>query len=204
VLAGDLTAHGRPEEAAHVAAACRGLARPVLAVLGNHDLERRRVGEVVGALRDGGIGVLHGDHRVVHARGVPVGVTGTTGVGAGFPGAELPPGEAARRRAPERAELEVGRLEDGLRAIRHCALRLVVLHYSPTVDTLVGEKRSIWGYLGSARLAEPIRGHGPHLVVHAHAHRGTFSGRVGDVPVYNVSSGVIRGDFSVFELQAGA
>lgn len=35
LLAGDLTGHGRPAEAAVLAAACRDLAVPVLAVLGN-------------------------------------------------------------------------------------------------------------------------------------------------------------------------
>ncbi len=38
LLAGDLTTHGRPEQAAVLADACRDIATPIVAVLGNHDL----------------------------------------------------------------------------------------------------------------------------------------------------------------------
>ena len=37
LLAGDLTTHGLPEQAAVLADACRELSVPVVAVLGNHD-----------------------------------------------------------------------------------------------------------------------------------------------------------------------
>src|SRR3954453_22061235 len=37
LLAGDLTTHGEPEQAAIVADAARGLGIPVVTVLGNHD-----------------------------------------------------------------------------------------------------------------------------------------------------------------------
>src|SRR5918996_2769760 len=47
LLAGDLTTHGEPEQAAMVAAAARALDVPVLAVLGNHDWHSNRRDEVV-------------------------------------------------------------------------------------------------------------------------------------------------------------
>ena len=55
-------------------------------------------------------------------------------------------------------------------------------------------------YLGSERLAAPILEHAPDLVLHGHAHAGTFEGRVGESPVYNVSVPVMGRDFWVFEL----
>src|ERR671929_67278 len=54
--------------------------------------------------------------------------------------------------------------------------------------------------LAGDRLAVPIREHGPDLVLHGHAHAGTFEGRVGEVPVYNVSVPVLGEDFWQFEL----
>ncbi len=42
--------------------------------------------------------------------------------------------------------------------------------------------------------------HEPDLVLHGHAHAGTFEGRIGNVPVYNVSVPVLGRDFWVFEL----
>ena len=48
--------------------------------------------------------------------------------------------------------------------------------------------------------AVPISEHAPDLVLHGHAHAGTFSGRVGEVPVYNVSVPVMGEDWWEFEL----
>jgi predicted phosphodiesterase len=58
LLAGDLTTHGEPEQAAVLADACRGLETPVVAVLGNHDLHAGRGDEVAEVLREGGLTVL--------------------------------------------------------------------------------------------------------------------------------------------------
>ncbi len=42
--------------------------------------------------------------------------------------------------------------------------------------------------------------HQPDIVIHGHAHAGTFEGRLAEVPVYNVSVPVMKRDFWVFEL----
>jgi Icc-related predicted phosphoesterase len=91
-------------------------------------------------------------------------------------------------------------LDEGLRAVALCPFRIVLLHYSPSGETLEGERRDIWAFLGTDRLAAPILEHTPDLVLHGHAHAGTFEGRVGEVPVYNVSVPVMGEDFWVFEL----
>jgi Icc-related predicted phosphoesterase len=56
------------------------------------------------------------------------------------------------------------------------------------------------GPRGTDRLAAPIAEHEPDLVLHGHAHAGTFEGAIGTVPVYNVSVPVIGRDFWLFEL----
>jgi Icc-related predicted phosphoesterase len=76
----------------------------------------------------------------------------------------------------------------------------VLLHYSPVEETLVGEPERLWLVLGADRLAGPIREHRPHLVVHGHAHHGSFEGAVDGVPVYNVAVHVMGREFWVFEL----
>jgi hypothetical protein len=40
------------------------------------------------------------------------------------------------------------------------------------------------------------------MVLHGHAHSGTFEGRIGQTPVYNVSVPVIERDFWLFEIDA--
>ena len=201
LLAGDLTTHGEAEQARVLADACRDLATPVLAVLGNHDWHVDRVPELVAILEDAGIHVLDRSHAICRPKGVEVGIVGVKGHVGGFPGSYLPDfGEPELRAVYRRASEEVEALEAGLKAVETCPLRIVLLHYAPTSDTLVGKPEPIWAFLGTDRLAGPIVHHQPDLVVHGHAHAGTFEGRLGDVPVFNVSVPVMKRDFWVFEL----
>jgi Icc-related predicted phosphoesterase len=201
LLAGDLTTHGEPEQAAILADACRPLAIPVLAVLGNHDWHSGRREELVAVLEEAGVEVLERDHRILEVADTQVGIAGTKGFVGGFAGCHIPDwGEPALRRLYAEGMDEVHALDAGLRAIDLCPFRIALLHYAPTSETLEGEKRGIWAFLGTDRLAPPILEHGPDLVLHGHAHAGTFEGRIGEVPVYNVSVPVMGQDFWVFEL----
>jgi uncharacterized protein len=204
LLAGDLTTHGEPEQALVLADACRGLGIPVFAVLGNHDWHANRRDEVAAVLAAAGIRVLERGWRTCTVRDVGVGVAGTKGFIGGFPDSELPDfGEPLLRRVYAETSAEVDALEDGLAAIDDCALRIALLHYSPAESTLEGERRTIWSFLGSERLARPIERHRPDLVLHGHAHGGTFAGALDGVPVYNVAVPVMGRDFWIFELEGG-
>ncbi|HKG17312.1 MAG TPA: metallophosphoesterase [Solirubrobacteraceae bacterium] len=206
LLAGDLTTHGAPDQAAILADACAPLEVPVVTVLGNHDWHANRTVEVVETLTAGGITVLDRSATVLCLGGLEVGVAGTKGFVGGFAGSHIPDfGEPLLREVYAEATAEVEALDRGLREVAVCPLRVALLHYSPAPETLEGERHDIWSFLGTDRLAAPIREHCPHLVLHGHAHGGTFSGSVGEVPVYNVSVPVIGRDFCVFELSgAGA
>jgi Icc-related predicted phosphoesterase len=201
LLAGDLTTHGEPKQAALVADACRGLDAPVVTVLGNHDWHSNRAAEVTAVLEQAGIVVLDRAHHVLELCGAEVGIVGAKGFVGGFVGSHIPDfGEPLLRQVYAEGMAEVAAVEDGLRAVALCPFRIVLLHYAPTSDTLVGERREIWSFLGTDRLAAPILEHNPDLVLHGHAHAGTFEGRVGEVPVYNVSVPVMGEDFWLFEL----
>jgi Icc-related predicted phosphoesterase len=201
LLAGDLTTHGEPEQGAVLAEACAQLDLPVFAVLGNHDWHADRRDELVQALGEGGIRVLDRDWAVCEASGLEVGIVGVKGFVGGFPGSHLPDfGEPSLRGVYREGSREVEALDQGLREIALCPTRIVLLHYAPTEATIVGEPQGIWAFLGTDRLAAPIAEHEPDLVLHGHAHAGTFEGAIGDVPVYNVSVPVIGRDFWLFEL----
>jgi Icc-related predicted phosphoesterase len=205
LLAGDLTTHGEPEQAAVLADAVRGLDLPVLAVLGNHDWHADRAGELREVLEDAGIVLLERASTIVEIDSVQVGVVGTKGFVGGFPGSHLPDfGEPLLRRVYAETGAEVEALDEGLRAVAHCPVRLVVLHYAPIDATLEGEPSGIWAFLGTDRLAAPIAQHEPDLVVHGHAHAGTFEGAIGPTPVRNVSVPVIGRDFETFEIPCPA
>jgi Icc-related predicted phosphoesterase len=201
LLAGDLTTHGEPGQGRALAEACRALEVPVYAVLGNHDWHANRAEELVEELRDGGITVIERDHAVCRAAGVEVGIAGVKGFVGGFPGSHLPDfGEPLLREVYREATVDVEALDRGLREIALCPIRIVLMHYAPVEETIVGEPEGIWAFLGTDRLAAPIAEHEPDLVLHGHAHSGSFSGSIGIVPVYNVSVPVIGRDFWLFEL----
>jgi len=201
LLAGDLTTHGLVEEASALAEACRVVRQPVLAVLGNHDHHSGRADEVAAVLADVGVTVLHGGHVVLEAGEMQVGVVGTKGFVGGFPGAEIADfGERLLREVYAETTRQVDALEAGLEAIAGCERRLVLLHYAPISDTLVGEPEGIWAFLGSGRLAGPIGAHRPDAVFHGHAHHGQPHGSIGSVPVYNVARHVIETDFALVRL----
>jgi uncharacterized protein len=201
LLAGDLTTHGEPAQGAVLADAVRDLGVPVLTVLGNHDWHTDQAAGLTAVLEAAGVVVLDRAHHVVEVCGTEVGVVGAKGFVGGFAGSHLPDfGEPSLRRVYAEGMEEVEAVDAGLRAVSLCPFRIVLLHYAPTTDTLAGERRDIWTFLGSDRLAVPILEHGPDLVLHGHAHAGTFEGRVGEVPVYNVSVPVMGEDFWIFEL----
>ena len=201
LLAGDLTTCGDPAEAAVLAEACRRFELPVIAVLGNHDWHQDRADEISAVLSDAGIAVLDRDSTVVEVNGLQVGVVGAKGFVGGFPGSHLPDfGEPALRMVYAETTAEVKGIARGLQAISTCDVRIVLLHYAPTEETLVGEPEGIWAFLGTDRMAAPIREHEPDMVLHGHAHVGTFEGAIGSVPVYNVSLPLIGKDFWIFEL----
>jgi len=202
LLAGDLTTHGEPEQAEVLADACRGLRIPVCAVLGNHDLHMGLGEEVSAVLTDAGLRMLDHEAPAVELCDGDVGVVGTKGFVGGFTGSALPDfGEPALRRLYAETTVEVEAIHHGLEEIAHCPIRIVVLHYAPTSDTLHGEPEGIWTYLGCDRLATPIVEYRPDVVLHGHAHAGSFEGAIGTVPVYNVAVHVTGRDFYVFDLE---
>src|SRR3954463_15158715 len=185
LLAGDLTRHGQMDEIEVVADACRELSVPVVAVLGNHDWHSDRPADLVRALGEAGVVVLERTHTILPVGGVSVGVVGVKGFVGGFGSQWANFGEPLFREAYAETTRDVDGLERGLRASGGCGLRIALLHYAPCEATLVGEPERLWLVLGAERLSGPIRAHRPDLVVHGHAHHGSFAGDVDGVPVYN-------------------
>jgi len=184
VLCGDLTDTGKPAEAELLAEDLRAASVPVVAVLGNHDYECGQVEEVSDILRKAGMHLLPGapfEH-------MGVGFVGVKGFGGGFGGRMLGSfGEPAIKEFVAEALRESMLLENAMRSVK-APRSVVVLHYAPIAETVEGEPREIYPFLGSSRLAETIDRFKVNLIVHGHAHRGRYEGRTpGGAPVYNVA-----------------
>lgn len=203
LLAGDLTTHGEPRQAAVLAEACAEVDLRVAAVLGNHDHHAGHAAEVASLLSEAGVDLIDGRHAIYDVGGAQVGVAGAKGFVGGFHGHGLTDfGEPSLRALYAETGAEVDALASGLAAIALCQFRIALMHYSPLAGTLRGEPVEIWTFLGSDRLAAPILEHRPDLVLHGHAHAGAFEVSLDGIPVHNVSVPVIGRDFWIFELTA--
>lgn len=188
-LAGDLTDHGLPEEAHVLAREIASVKMPTVAVLGNHDYESGHPDEVKRILVEAGIQVLDGEAWEMDG----VGFAGAKGFAGGFGERALGPwGEDAIKRFVQESVDEALKLEAALARLRTPS-RVVLLHYSPVEDTVRGEPPTIFPFLGSSRLEEPIDRYHAHAVFHGHAHYGSAEGRTkAGIPVYNVSLPLLR------------
>ncbi|MFI1464858.1 metallophosphoesterase family protein [Nocardia carnea] len=205
LLAGDLTKHGTPAEAEVVAREFAEVGVPVVAVLGNHDHHSDAAAEMTGLLESCGITVLEGAATTLDIDGTTLGIAGTKGFGGGFAGkcASVFGERLMREFAGHTVELATA-LDTALAEL-DTDITVVLTHYSPVSDTLHGEPREIYPFLGSYLLGEPIDTHGADLAVHGHAHAGTERGSTpGGIRVRNVAQPVIGKAFAVYELQPGA
>ncbi|HEY7631574.1 MAG TPA: metallophosphoesterase [Thermoleophilaceae bacterium] len=205
LLAGDLTATGRPEEAASLAEVCADMGAPVVCVLGNHDRRWEGGTAVAAALAEAGAVVLDPGAHVVEVAGTRIGIAGVTGAPGGFAGrAAWGMGRKADKQWRRAAAAEAKELDAALASLQGCSIRIALLHYAPTFETLEGEEPYLWPALGSDQLAVPIQRHRPHLVLHAHAHEGSPQGQIAGIPVLNVSAQVIGKPLALFDLPGEA
>jgi Icc-related predicted phosphoesterase len=192
-LAGDLTNFGKVAEAEILAEDLRHCTIPMVAVLGNHDVEAGQAEEVVKILQGAGVTVLDEQATVIHG----VGFAGVKGFLGGFGRGELGAfGEEAVKSFVDESRNEARKLENALRSLR-TERSFCVLHYAPIPETVEGEPPEIYPFLGSSRLAHAIdRFDNVKVVIHGHAHRGTYSGHTpGGVPVFNVAQYVVEPAF---------
>jgi Icc-related predicted phosphoesterase len=201
LIAGDLTQVGSDAEVGCLIDELSVVDVPIVAVLGNHDHHEGNPERVADRLGEIGVEVLEGRSIVVETAGATVGVAGVKGFGGGFPGAQASDfGEAEMKRFVRHTAEAARRLASCLGEVE-ADHRVVLLHYSPISDTLIGEPVALYPFLGSYLLAEAIDEAGADLVFHGHAHRGSPRGVTpGGVRVRNVAQPVIGCPYAVFEL----
>jgi Icc-related predicted phosphoesterase len=194
-LCGDLTNFGKTAEAEILAEDLQACSIPVVGVLGNHDFECGQPAEVARILHQAGLQLLDGEALEIDG----VGFAGAKGFIGGFGRYMLSAfGEPEIKAFVQASEEENLKLESSLRMLR-TERTVVVLHYSPVEDTVMGEPPEIFPFLGSARMGETIdRFEGVKCVVHGHAHRGAYQGHTPrGIPVYNVAKPVLNRDVGV-------
>jgi Icc-related predicted phosphoesterase len=202
VLAGDLTDYGTVDEARALAREMSTLKIPAVAVLGNHDCESNQQSEIRRVLLEAGVVTLDGETTEVHG----IGFAGVKGFAGGFGRGALGPwGEETIKQFVHECIQESLKLESALARLRTDRV-IAVLHYAPIQETIEGEPREIYPFLGCSRLEEPLTRFPVTAVFHGHAHHGRPEGRThNNTPVFNVSLSLMRQlsperPFRVFEV----
>lgn len=199
LIAGDLTRHGLAEESAVLAEELRGVSIPIIAILGNHDYHCDAQDAIRSSLEEAGVIVLEGESKVLQLGEHTLGVVGAKGFGGGFAGAcgsdfGEPEMKAFIRHTKALSDTifkELSSLDTDY--------RVVLLHYSPVEDTLVGERLEIYPFLGSYLMAEAIDSAGADLAIHGHAHGGSEKGlTAGGIDVRNVAQPMLGRPYTVY------
>jgi Icc-related predicted phosphoesterase len=122
-----------------------------------------------------------------------VGFAGTKGFAGGFNESALQPwGEPTIKAFVHEAVEEALKLESALAGLR-TPDRIALLHYSPIVETVMGEPPEIFPFLGSSRLEDPLDRYSVNAVFHGHAHRGSPQGATKTgIRVFNVAKSLLQ------------
>lgn len=184
VMAGDLTNFGRPQEMESLLTMLVRLRLPIVAVLGNHDYESGQHSQLMEMMTAEGVKVLDG---TAYERD-GIGFAGTKGFLGGFGRSMLTAfGEPEIKAFVQAGIDEAMKLERALSQLR-TEKRVIVIHYAPIAETIEGEPREIYPYLGSSRLMEVCDRHGANIIFHGHAHHGAPDGKTtAGIPVHNVA-----------------
>lgn len=191
-ICGDLTDTGDEGEAQVLAEELKACTIPVVAVLGNHDYEKGRHKLIRNMLQKAGVHMLDGESVVIEN----IGFAGIKGFGGGFDNYMLSMfGEGAMKAFVQEAVDEALHLDRALArldSIQGGLKKIVLMHYAPIKQTVIGEPEAIFPFLGSSRLAEPLTRRKVAAAFHGHAHLGTLEGSVDGVPVFNVAQQILK------------
>ena len=183
LLAGDIIYRGRVNEFDRVLRVLRKVFDgPIIACFGNEEYDEyiplliKRFGRDVKWLND--------ESLVLDVKGCRIGIVGSRGC-------LDRPTKWQLKNIPGIKEIysrRIERIDELLGDISNCQYTVLLLHYSPTYRTLVGESRSIWAELGSKMLERVILRRGPSVVIHGHAHKSRISSTtIGSSRIFNVS-----------------
>lgn len=188
LIAGDLTDTGDESEAQVLAGELAACNIPVVAVLGNHDYEKGRqklIRQIIQESRD--VHILDGECTTING----IGFAGVKGFGGGFDGHMLSMfGEDEMKAFVQTGVDEALRLDRALARLdqeNQDIRKIALMHYSPVLETVLGESEQIYPFLGCSRLAEPLTRRKVIAAFHGHAHVGRLEGQINGLKVFNVA-----------------
>ncbi|TFG10110.1 hypothetical protein EU538_02910 [Candidatus Thorarchaeota archaeon] len=192
LMAGDMINRGNVEQFTTVLKALDetiGTRFPIIACFGNEEYSETRdeiltlVGERILFLDEKSI--------VLRLNGRNIGIVGTQGsldTPTSWQRRNVPRIRRIFERRAERAEILLRQLSD------KSDVRILLMHYSPCVETCEGERTRSFRWLGSRKFYNVIQSERPELVIHGHVHNASVhEARFGSTVVRNVALPAVGG-----------
>ena len=186
LLAGDIVNRGTAEEYPRVLDAIEevfGKDFPIIGCYGNEEYSEVR--DQIISLIKGKMILLDEKSTIINYNGKKIGIVGTQG-------SLDKPTSWQKRNIPgikDIFERRAGRAESLLKRIANKVdYRILLMHYSPCIETCQGEDLRSFAWLGSRKFYTIISNEKPDLVIHGHVHNSkVHEAKVGATLVKNVA-----------------
>ncbi|MHA2140683.1 MAG: metallophosphoesterase family protein [Candidatus Thorarchaeota archaeon] len=186
LMAGDMVNKGTAEEIVRVLDTVEdvlGVGFPIIGCFGNEEYTEIR--KKLTKLVEGRMTFLDEQYSSIKSDGKMIGIVGTQGSldkattwqRRNIPGVK----RVFERRAARASSL----LKGLMKKVDHSIL---LMHYSPCLETCVGEETKAFAWLGSRKFYSVVEKHQPDLVIHGHVHNASkHEALIGRTLVRNVS-----------------
>lgn len=186
LFAGDMINRGNAEEYANVLDTIEqilGSSFPIVGCFGNEEYSEVRK-EIVSIVKDRMI-LLDEKSVILDIDGVNLGIVGTQGSldkATSWQRRNIPSVKGVFKRRAKRAASLLKKMKD---KVDH---RVLLMHYSPCLETCEGEDTKAFSWLGSRKFYQVVVEHQPDLVIHGHVHNSVrHEVRIGSSLVRNVA-----------------
>jgi len=186
LFAGDMINRGSAEEYTTVLDTLEetlGGSFPIIGCFGNEEYSEVRK-DIISIVGDRML-FLDEKSTIVESNGLKIGIVGTQGSldkATSWQRRNIPSVKGVYERRAKRAESLLKKIE------KQVDRRILLMHYSPCLETCEGEEEKAFSWLGSRKFYKIIVNQQPDLVIHGHVHNSVrHEVQIGKTLVRNVS-----------------
>jgi Icc-related predicted phosphoesterase len=186
LFAGDMINRGNAEEYANIldtVETALGDSFPIIGCFGNEEYNEvhKEIMSIVGSRMI----FLDEKSHVIETNNLKIGIVGTQGSldkATSWQRRNIPSVKGVFERRAKRAASLLKKIKD---KVDH---RILLMHYSPCLETCEGEDSKAFSWLGSRKFYRVVVEHQPDLVIHGHVHNSTrHEVKIGSAVVRNVA-----------------
>ncbi|MHA2057740.1 MAG: metallophosphoesterase family protein [Candidatus Thorarchaeota archaeon] len=186
LFAGDMINRGNAVEYTNVLDTIEkklGTAFPVIGCFGNEEYSEVHK-DIISIVGDRMV-LLDEQSYVLESNGLKVGIVGTQGSldkATSWQRRNIPSVKGVFKRRAKRAASLLKKMRSKV------DYRILLMHYSPCIETCEGEEAKAFSWLGSRKFYSVVVEHQPDLVIHGHVHNSTrHEVKIGSTLIRNVS-----------------